>query len=67
MKRTNIVLDENLVEEAIRTTGLKTARAVVNHALHELVRREKQLGILRLKGKLKWEGDLNLMRESRFQ
>lgn len=67
MKRTNIVLDENLVEEAIRMTGLKTARAVVNHALCELVRKEKQFGILRHKGKLKWEGDLNLMRESRFQ
>ncbi|HKB91607.1 MAG TPA: type II toxin-antitoxin system VapB family antitoxin [Opitutaceae bacterium] len=65
MKRTNIVLDEKLVREGLKTTGLKTRRALVNHALTELVRREKQLGLLTLKGKVKWDGNLEAMRRTR--
>jgi Arc/MetJ family transcription regulator len=66
MKRTNIVLDEDLVRQGLKATGLKTRRALVHHALQELVRREKQLGLLTLKGKVRWTGDLNAMRRSRF-
>lgn len=65
MKRTNIVLDEKLVREGLKTTGLKTRRALVDHALKELVRRERQMGLRALKGKVAWEGDLQAMRKTR--
>lgn len=64
--KTNIDLDERLVKRALELTGLKTKKELVNHALAELVRREDQKGILRLKGKIAWSGDLGQMRESRF-
>ena len=66
MKRTNIVLDEKLVSEALKLTGLKTQRELVHHALQQLIRREKQVGLLELKGKVRWEGDLSLLRKGRF-
>ncbi|HEY5043796.1 MAG TPA: type II toxin-antitoxin system VapB family antitoxin [Verrucomicrobiae bacterium] len=66
MKRTNIVMDEALVRQGLQATGLKTRRALVHHALQELVRRERQKGLLALEGKIKWTGDLNKMRRSRF-
>ncbi len=65
MKRTNIVMDEALVRQGLKATGLKTRRALVHHALEELVRREKQMGLLALKGKIHWTGDLNAMRRAR--
>lgn len=65
-KRTNIVLDERLVRQGLKVTGIKTRRALVHHALSELVRREKQMGFLSLKGKIRWTGDLNKMRHYRF-
>lgn len=64
--KTNIKLDDHLVEEGFRLTGFKTKKELVNHALSELVRRKNQKHILNLKGKIKWEGDLNEMREERF-
>lgn len=65
MKRTNIVLDQTLVREGLKATGIKTRRALVHHALAELLRREKQLGVLALKGKVRWTGDLGKMRGKR--
>ncbi len=65
MKRTNIVLDEKLVRDGLKTTGMKTRRALVDYALRELVRREKQVDLLALKGKVRWTGDLNQMRTTR--
>ena len=65
MKRTNIVLDERLVRHGLKSTGLKTRRALVDYALRELVRREKQTGLLALKGKVRWAGDLQQMRTTR--
>jgi Arc/MetJ family transcription regulator len=66
MKRTNIVLDETLVRRGLKATGLKTRRALVHHALRELVRREKQSGLLALKGSVRWTGNLDAMRRSRI-
>ena len=63
--RTNIVIDEELMEKSIRYTGLKTKKEVVNQALRELIQRKERKEILRLKGKLHWEGDLEEMRRSR--
>lgn len=65
MKRTNIVLDEKLVRDGLKTTGMKTRRALIDFALKELVRREKQVGLLALKGKVRWSGDLKQMRATR--
>ena len=65
MKRTNIVLDDNLVTQGLKLTGLKTQKDLIHHALLQLVRRESQLGLLKLRGNIEWEGDLNEMRKGR--
>lgn len=65
MKRTNIVLDEKLVAEGMKQTGITTQRELVDHALRRLVRNGRQKNILRHVGKVKWEGDLNEMRAMR--
>jgi Arc/MetJ family transcription regulator len=65
MKRTNLVLDEQVLEEATRLTGEKTYSATVQRALKELVRRAKAQQILELQGSGLWEGDLSEMRNDR--
>jgi len=64
--RTNIVLDDELLERARRLTGLTTKRAVVEEALRLLVKLREQEGVRSLRGRLRWEGDLSQMREGRF-
>ncbi len=64
--RTNVVLDDELVAEAMRLTGIKTKREVIDNALRTLVRLERQKDILTLEGTVHWEGDLDEMRTSRF-
>ncbi len=66
MKRTNIVLDEELVEKGMQLTGITTQKSLIDYALRELVRRKEQKKILRLKGQIHWEGDLEAMRANRF-
>ena len=66
MKRTNIVLDESLVRQGLKVTGLKTRRALVQHALEELVRREKQTDLLALEGQVSWMGNLAELRRRRL-
>jgi Arc/MetJ family transcription regulator len=63
--RTNIVIDDKLMKDALRTTGLKTKREVVELGLRTLVRLTKQTEIEALRGKLHWEGDLDEMRLDR--
>jgi Arc/MetJ family transcription regulator len=63
--RTNIVIDDQLMKDALRTTGLKTKREVVELGLRALVRLTKQTEIEKLRGKLHWEGDLDEMRLDR--
>ena len=65
MKRTNVVLDEKLINEGLEITGLKTQKALIDRALRDLVRRGRQKNMLRHEGKVRWEGDLNEMREMR--
>jgi Arc/MetJ family transcription regulator len=60
--RTNIVIDDKLMREALRTTGLKTKREVVEEALRTLLRLRKQAEIRRFHGKQDWRGDLSAMR-----
>lgn len=65
MSRTNIVLDGQLVEAGLKLTGLKTKRQLVDYALRELVRHEKQAKLMELRGKVEWEGNLDEMRAGR--
>ena len=57
-------LDDALVAEAMRRTGIKTKRAVVEEALRTLIQLKRQEEILALRGKLDWEGDLDQMRRA---
>ncbi len=63
MKRTNLVLDEVLLEEATRLSGQRTYSRTVNSALADFVRRIKARRILDLEGSGLWEGNLSKMRE----
>jgi Arc/MetJ family transcription regulator len=65
MKRTNLVLDEQLLEEATRESGLKTYSATVNKALEEFLRTRRVLSLQSLFGRVKWRGNLAQMREDR--
>ena len=60
--RTNIVIDDRLMKETLRATGLKTKREAVELGLRSLLRLSKQAEIRRFRGKLHWEGDLDAMR-----
>ncbi len=60
--RTNIVIDDKLMRDALRATGLKTKREAVELGLRTLLRLRKQAEIRQLRGKLNWQGDLDAMR-----
>jgi Arc/MetJ family transcription regulator len=64
--RTNIEIDDDLMREARRLTGLTTKRETVELALRELVARHRRLGILELRGRVHWEGDLAASRRGRL-
>ena len=63
--RTNVVLDEDLVQRAKILTGIKTTKGVIHEALKNLVSLREQAEIRILRGKLDWEGDLETLREGR--
>ncbi|MBI4618964.1 MAG: type II toxin-antitoxin system VapB family antitoxin [Desulfobacterales bacterium] len=65
MGRTNIVLDDKLVDACLKATGIKTRKTLIDHALMELLRHESQKKILELKGKIHWEGNLAEWRQGR--
>jgi Arc/MetJ family transcription regulator len=65
MKRTNIILDEELVDNCLKATGIKTRKDLIDHALRELFRHEKQTKLLELKGKINWSGNLDEWRQGR--
>lgn len=60
--RTNIDIDDVLMATALRVTGAKTKRDVVELALETLVRLQREGDVTRLFGQLNWEGDLDAMR-----
>lgn len=60
--RTNIVIDDDLMDEALKVSHLKTKKDAVEEGLRLLVQRKKQENIKNLRGKLKWQGDLEDMR-----
>ena len=65
MKRTNLVLDGDLLDEATRLSGERTYSKTVERALREMVRRAKARQILDLAGSGLWQGDLAVMREDK--
>ena len=65
MKRTNLVLNEDLLEEATRLSGERTYSRTVERALEEFVRRVKARRILDFAGSGLWDGDLAVVREDR--
>lgn len=64
--RTNIVIDDQLIEQAMKATGLPTKKAVVEAGLQLLIQVKAQTGVRRLRGKVKWSGNLAEMRSSRI-
>lgn len=56
--RTNVVIDDNLMNKAKKVSGLKTKKETIEEALKLLVAQREQAEIRKLRGKLKWEGNL---------
>ena len=65
--RTNIDIDDRLLEEAMKATGQKTKKATVEEALRDIVRRSRQRQALKELQGIGWEGDLDEMRRSFFR
>ncbi|MBC7192424.1 type II toxin-antitoxin system VapB family antitoxin [Marinobacter sp.] len=63
--RTNIVIDDQLMNEALKASGYETKKEAVEQGLKLLVQKSKQQQIRNLRGKIKWEGDLDEMRSAR--
>lgn len=63
--RTNIELDEDLIQRGMELSGVRTKRELVDLALREFVRKKDQKKILELRGRIHWQGDLNEMRCTR--
>jgi len=63
--RTNIEIDDVTLRQAQQLLGTQTKRETVDAALREVVARDQRLGLLRLRGTLRWEGDLHASREGR--
>ena len=62
--RTNIVIDDELMANALQATGLSTKKEAVEEGLKLLIKRSEQQEIRKLRGKLKWEGNLDEMRDA---
>ena len=62
MSRTNIVIDDELMAAAQKAGGLRTKKETVEQALRLFVRLQRQKEVLKYRGKLHWEGDLDAMR-----
>lgn len=63
--RTNIEIDDDVLHEAQALTGTRTKRETVDLALRELVARHRRIGVLDLRGRVHWEGDLDQSRRGR--
>lgn len=63
--RTNIVIDDKLMADTLRATGLKTKREAVELGLKTLLRLQQQTELRKLRGKHEWEGDLDAMRRDK--
>ncbi len=64
-KRTNIEIDLDLAREVMKTYRLKTMKEAINFSLQKTVEAQKRKNLLQMKGKVKWEGNLDEMRKTR--
>jgi Arc/MetJ family transcription regulator len=64
--RTNIDIDDGLMQQAMRSSGARTKRAAVEEGLRLLIRTRGQRSIRRLRGKVAWDGDLDEFRRNRI-
>jgi len=64
--RTNIEIDDEVMREVQRLTGARTKREAVDLAMRELVAAHERLGILELRGKVRWDGSLDESRRGRL-
>jgi Arc/MetJ family transcription regulator len=62
--RTNIDIDDDLMEKALRYSKGKTKKEIINTALNEYVKYQMRLKLVSLQGKVKWVGDLDKMRRN---
>lgn len=60
--RTNIMIDDELMTDVLKITGIKSKREAVEQGLRILLALKQQEKIKQFKGALKWEGDLEQMR-----
>ena len=60
--RTNIVIDDRLIAEAMRLSGARTKRQAVEDSLRLMVKLKRQEQVREARGKLRWTGDLDAMR-----
>ncbi|MFZ0545701.1 MAG: type II toxin-antitoxin system VapB family antitoxin [Candidatus Promineifilaceae bacterium] len=65
--RTNIVIDDDLMAQAQQLTGIQTKKGVVEEALRLLIQMHAQAQVRDLRGQLSWEGNLDSLREGRFE
>lgn len=63
--RTNIVIEDDLMKEALEISGCRTKKETVEEGLRLLIAMRKQAGARKHRGKLNWEGDLDEMRTDR--
>jgi Arc/MetJ family transcription regulator len=63
--RTNIVIDDKLMAEALKATGVKTKREAVELGLRTLVKVGRQSEVRQLRGKVNWQGDIEAMRRDK--
>jgi Arc/MetJ family transcription regulator len=64
--RTNIEIDDRLMKQAMRSSGARTKKAAVEAGLRLLVQLRAQTGIRKLRGKIRWQGDLEKSRQGRI-
>jgi Arc/MetJ family transcription regulator len=60
--RTNVVIDDKLMKDALKSSGFQTKKDAIEEGLKLLVRFSRQKEIRRMRGKMRWEGDLDAMR-----
>jgi hypothetical protein len=65
MEQIDKISDNELIRRCMERTGIKTQAALIDYALRELLRRENQMEILQLKGRVHWQGNLEEWRQGR--
>lgn len=63
--RTNIVIDDQLMADALKATGVKTKKEAVELGLRTLLQLKHQAQLRRLRGKVQWQGDLDSLRRDK--